>query len=102
ASEPEPVWATLGGIVTVILLLYLLQAGFMFLVAFRLYALPSHPDPPAPAVFLIPFIASTTLLGLVIGELFERPESATVALVLTSVPALFLSGISFPWENQAA
>jgi ABC-2 type transport system permease protein len=25
-----------------------------------------------------------------------------VALALTSVPALFLSGISFPWEDQAA
>ena len=42
------------------------------------------------------------MLGLAIGELFERPESSTVALVLTSVPALFLSGISFPLENQAA
>jgi ABC-2 type transport system permease protein len=102
ASEPEPVWATLGGIVTVILLLYLLQAAFMFLVAFRLYGLPFNADLATAAVFLIPFIASTTLLGLAIGELFERPDSATVALVLTSVPALFLSGISFPWENQAA
>ena len=42
------------------------------------------------------------MLGLAIGELFQRPESSTVALALTSVPALFLSGISFPWENQAA
>jgi ABC-2 type transport system permease protein len=42
------------------------------------------------------------LLGVAMGELFERADSATLALVLTSVPALFLSGISFPWENQAA
>jgi ABC-2 type transport system permease protein len=53
-------------------------------------------------VFLIPFITATTLLGLAMGELFERADSATLALVLTSVPALFLSGISFPWEDQAA
>jgi len=96
------VWAALGGTVVVILGLYLLQAAFMFLVAFRLYGLPLHADLGTAAVFLIPFIISTTLLGLAIGELFERPESSTLALVLTSVPALFLSGISFPWEDQAA
>ena len=101
ASDPEPVWATLGGIVVVLLGLYLLHAAFMFLVVFRLYGLPVHATPGVAALFLIPFITATTLLGLVIGELFERPESSTLALVLTSVPALFLSGISFPWENQA-
>ena len=90
------------GTVAVILGLYLLQAAFMFLVAFRLYGLPFRAELGTAAVFLIPFITSTTLLGLTIGELFRRPESSTVALVLTSVPALFLSGISFPWENQAA
>ena len=101
ASAAEPVWASLGGIVIVLLVLYLLQAAFMFLVAFRLYGLPLRADLATAAVFLIPFITSSALLGLVIGELFERPESSTVALALTAVPALFLSGISFPWENQA-
>ena len=100
--DPGPVWATLGGTVMVLLALYLLQAAFMFLVAFRLYGLPIHADLVVAAVFLIPFIASCTLLGLAVGELFRRPESSTVALILMSVPALFLSGISFPWENQAA
>jgi len=101
ASDPGPVWATLGGIVTVLLVLYLLQAGFMFLVAFRLYGLPLQADLAAAAVFLIPFITASVLLGLTIGALFQRPESSTIALALTAVPALFLSGISFPWENQA-
>ncbi|HTO72545.1 MAG TPA: ABC transporter permease, partial [Gemmatimonadales bacterium] len=102
AADPEPAWATLGGIVVVMLALYLLQAAFMFLVVFRLYGIPFHAAAGTAAVFLVPFITSTTLLGLALGELFERPESASVALVLTSVPALFLSGISFPLENQAA
>jgi len=100
--DPEPVWATLGGTVAALLVLYLLQAAFMFLVAFRLYGLPVHAEPGAAAVFLIPFITSCTLLGLAVGELFRRPESSTVALILLSAPALFLSGISFPWEDQAA
>jgi hypothetical protein len=65
----------------------------MFLVAFRLYGLPLKADLADAAVFLVPFITASVLLGLAIGELFRRPESSTVALVLTSVPALFLSGI---------
>src|SRR5262245_4731260 len=102
AIEPGPVWATLGGIVTVLLLLYLLQAAFMFLVAFRLYGLPLQADLAAAAIFLVPCITAGALLGLTIWELFERPESATVALALMALPALFLSGISFPAEDQAA
>ena len=100
-SDAEPVWATVGGIVAVLLVLYLIQASLMFLVAFGLYGLPFRTDLPAAAVFLVPFITASILLGLSIGELFQRPESSTVALALTSVPALFLSGISFPWEDQA-
>ena len=100
-ADPGPVWATLGGIVMVVVLLYVVEAAFMFLVAFRLYGLPLRADLGAATVFLIPFITASALLGLAIGELFERPESSTVALALTSVPALFLSGISFPWEDQA-
>jgi ABC-2 type transport system permease protein len=102
SNDPEPVWATLGGTALVVVGIYLLLAGFMFLVAFRLYGLPFRAAPGTAAVFLIPFITATTLLGLAMGELFERADSATLALVLTSVPALFLSGISFPWEDQAA
>lgn len=95
ASEPGPVWAKLGGIAIVLLALYLLEAAFMFLVTFRLYGLPFHADLVAAAVFLVPFITASAFLGLAIGELFQRPESSTVALALTAVPALFLSGISF-------
>ena len=102
ATEPGPVWATLGGIVVVLLVLYLLQAAFMFLVAFRMYGLPLRADLADAAVFLVPFITANVFLGLAIGELFQRPESSTLALALTAVPALFLSGISFPVENQAA
>jgi len=52
-------------------------------------------------VFLVPYLAAATLLGLVIAELFDRPESSSVALAVASAPALFLSGMSFPAEAQA-
>ena len=101
ADAVEPIWAVLGGKVAAVTLIYLLQAAFLFVVVFRLYGLPMRATPGAIAAFLLPFIAATTLLGLIIAELFERPESSTIALVATSVPALFLSGASFPVEAQA-
>jgi len=101
ASDVGPVWAAIGGTVSVLVVLYLLQAAFMFLVAFRVFGLPLRAGLGTTAIFLVPFITASVLLGLAIGELFDRPESATVALVLTSIPALFLSGISFPAESQA-
>jgi len=47
------------------------------------------------------FFASVTLLGLTIAELFDRPESSTVALAAMGVPALSCPALSFPAEVQA-
>jgi len=81
--------------------IYLPHAAFLFIVVFRMYGLPMRATPGAVVAFLVPFIAATTLFALVIAELFERPETSTIALVATSIPALFLSGASFPVEAQA-
>lgn len=99
--EREPVWAVLGGKMTALVLLYLLHAAFLFLVAFWIYDLPFQGALVPTAAFLVPFIISTTLLALVIGELFRRPESPLVVYALTAIPAIMLSGISFPVEVQA-
>jgi ABC-2 type transport system permease protein len=99
-SNPEPTWAILGGKLGAIALIYVGHALFMFGVIFTLYGFPMRASWLDVIVFLIPYFAAVTLLGLVVAELFDRPESATVALVATSLPALFMSGISFPLEVQ--
>jgi ABC-2 type transport system permease protein len=101
AGAAEPIWAVLGGNLAVLTLIYLLHAAFLFVVVFRVYGLPMRATPGAVAAFLVPFIAATTLLALIIAEVFERPETSTIALVATSIPALFLSGASFPIDAQA-
>ncbi len=101
ADTTEPIWAVLGGKVAALTLIYLLHAAFLFVVVFRMYGLPMRATPGAVVAFLVPFIAATTLLALIIAELFERPETSTIALVATSIPALFLSGASFPVDAQA-
>jgi len=100
-GSPHPVWAVLGGKVAAVLVIYIAHAAFMFGVVFHLYGFPMRAPWPDLVLFLIPYFAAATLLGLTIAGLFERPESSTVALAATSLPALFLSGISFPADVQA-
>jgi len=99
-SSREPPWAILGGKLGATALIYVGHGFFMFGVVFNLYGFPMRASWLDVVVFLVPYFAAVTLLGLVVAELFERPESSTVALVATSLPALFMSGISFPLEVQ--
>jgi ABC-2 type transport system permease protein len=99
-SSREPIWASLGGKLGATALIYVGHGLFMFGVIFSLYGFPMRASWLDVIVFLIPYFAAVTLLGLVVSELFDRPDSATVALVATSLPALFMSGISFPLEVQ--
>jgi ABC-2 type transport system permease protein len=97
----EPLWAVLGGKVGATALIYVGHGLFMFGVVFSLYGFPMRASWLDVIVFLVPYFAAVTLLGLAVAEVFERPESSTVALAAMSLPALFMSGISFPVEVQA-
>jgi ABC-2 type transport system permease protein len=100
-SGNEPLWATLGGKLGATALIYLGHAVFMFGVVFSLYGFPMRASWLDVFIFLVPYFAAVTLLGLAVAELFDRPESSTVALAAMSLPALFMSGISFPVDVQA-
>jgi ABC-2 type transport system permease protein len=100
-SSREPIWAVLGGKTAATALIYVGHGLFMFGVVFSLYGFPMRASWLDVIVFLLPYFAAVTLLGLVVAELFERPESSTVALAAMSLPAIFMSGISFPVEVQA-
>src|SRR5260370_1036563 len=66
----EPIWAVLGGKVAALTLIYLVHAAYLFVVVFRIYGLPMRASPGAVVAVLVPFIAATTLLALVVAELF--------------------------------
>lgn len=100
-SKHEPLWALLGGKLGAMILIYAVHAFLMFGVVFSIYGFPMRASWPDVFLFLVPYFAAVILLGLAIAELFDRPESSTVALVATSLPAIFVSGFSFPAEVQA-
>src|SRR5262249_14310664 len=98
----EPLWAVLGGKLGATSLIYVGHAVVMFGVVFHIYGFPMRASWVDVIVFLVPYFAAATLLGLAVAELFDQADSATVAFAAMSVPALFLSGISFPSEVQAS
>ncbi len=100
-SKNQPLWALLGGKLGAMILIYAVHAVLMFGVVFSIYGFPMRASWPDVFLFLVPYFAAVILLGLAIAELFDRPETSTVALVATSLPAIFVSGFSFPAEVQA-
>jgi len=50
-------------------------------------------------LFSLPYLTSVVFLGIAISALFKRREDSIVFLVLLSIPALMLSGLSFPMEG---
>ena len=99
--EDEPIWAVLAARALAVSLIYLVHAALMFAVVFKIYEFPMRASWLETIIFLLPYLAAAAFFGLAIAELFERPESSSVVLACGAVPALFLSGMSFPSETQA-
>lgn len=100
APGPPPatgLWPLLGR-ATAFLILYTLHATFYFVVVYRIYGFPGRGAPGPAVLFLLPFLLAVIFLGFALSTLFTRRETAMQALLFTSLPALFLSGFSWPPE----
>lgn len=78
--------------------LYAVNAVFYFFVVFGIYGFPQRGTPLTVMLFLLPFLLSIILLGLTLEGLFPRRETAIQVLLITSLPAVFLAGFSWPVE----
>ncbi len=68
-------------------------------IVYSLFSIPVRSSLCFVYLFSIPYLLSVIFLGIAISSLFKRREDAIVFLVLTSVPSLMLSGLSFPMEG---
>lgn len=50
-------------------------------------------------IFLFPYILGISFLGLFLVRFFKYREDAVMTIVLTSIPAVLLSGVSWPTEK---
>ena len=51
-------------------------------------------------VFMLPFLLASIFFGISIGSLCRQRESIILLVVFTSIPFLFLSGVSWPASNM--
>ncbi|UMB61843.1 ABC transporter permease [Lutibacter sp. A80] len=72
-----------------------IQIGLIY----TLFSIPIRASLADIYLFSLPYLTSVIFLGIAISSLFKRREDSTIFLVLLSVPALMLSGLSFPMEG---
>lgn len=78
--------------------IYLFNAAYYFIVLPRLYNFPQRINPLDLALLVLPFLLAVIFLGLSLATLFRHREASMLALMFTSLPALFLAGFSWPKE----
>ncbi|MGH8235641.1 MAG: ABC transporter permease [Steroidobacteraceae bacterium] len=82
--------------------LYAVHVVFVLGVVFPIYGLPQRGSMLAVCSLLFLFLSASTLLGLVISELFRNRDAVIPVLLFTSLPVVFLSGFSWPAEMLPA
>ena len=91
-------FTVISGRAAAYLSLYAVHAVYYFFVVFGIYGFPQRGTPLTVMLFLLPFLLSIILLGLTLEGLFPRRETAIQVLLITSLPAVFLAGFSWPVE----
>ena len=79
--------------------IYLFNSAYYFVVLPRLYNFPQRINPLDLALLVLPFLLAVIFLGLSLATLFRHREASMLALMFTSLPALFLAGFSWPKES---
>lgn len=97
APAPHRVARLLGAAIAYVCI-HFCHLLLFFAVVYRIYDLPQRGSMAVATLFLVPFLLAAAFLGLAISRLFLERESALQALLFSSLPALFISGFSFPAE----
>ncbi len=51
-------------------------------------------------IFIVPYVLSSAFIGVFISSFFKQSESSLLYIFFTSIPFLFLSGISWPVDGM--
>lgn len=78
------------------LLVYALVSVYVLCVVPRLFSLNQIAQPLVLAHFCLPYLAACIFFAITMSALVRNRESCMLLFVFTSVPLLFLSGISWP------
>lgn len=74
-------------------------AAYALCVVPHIFGLPQLADGTTLALFALPYLLACIFLAMTLGNIVHSRESAMLLFVFTSIPLLFLSGISWPGSN---
>lgn len=80
-------------------LAYLLLCILVFAIicgCFTVFKLPFRTSFLSAILFLVPFFLAVIFLGFALMGIFKKREDAAMSVTFTSIPAVFLTGISWP------
>lgn len=80
-------------------MVYAVMAAYLTLVVPRLFRFTSLVDPTSLAWLLLPYILSCIFFGMVMSCVVRYRENVLLIVVFTSVPLLFLAGVSWPQSS---
>lgn len=78
------------------LLIYLPISVYVLEVVPRIFALNQIGNPADMALFAIPYVIACIFFAMTVSGLVKQRESCIILIVFTSVPLLFISGVSWP------
>ncbi|MBW2682449.1 MAG: ABC transporter permease [Deltaproteobacteria bacterium] len=84
---------------TIFFLIYTLLSLYYYGPIFALYDIPRLAAITNLALLNLPFLLSTTCMGIALSTILPRKEIATLLVLLTSLPLVFSSG--FIWPSTA-
>ena len=80
-------------------LLFLIIIPIQIGIVYTLFSIPVRSSILTIYIFIIPYVFSVVFLGIAISSFFNRREDSLIFIVLTSIPSLMLSGLSFPAQG---
>ncbi|MFD1294502.1 ABC transporter permease [Lutibacter holmesii] len=90
---------TLLGKAFVYVILFAIILPIQIGIIYTIFSIPVRSPLWIIYLFALPYFLSVIFFGLSISSLFKRREDSIIFLVLTSIPSLMLSGLSFPMEG---
>ncbi len=79
-----------------------LTTAYMLMVVPHLFHLPQLADGWTLAAFMLPYLLACIFMAMSVSTLVPNREAVMLMVVFTSVPLLFLSGISWPGSSVPA
>ncbi|QZE15803.1 ABC transporter permease [Halosquirtibacter laminarini] len=80
--------------------LYIPVVIHLLINSFWILKYPAWASIPELLLFVFPFLLATICLALLLSTFFKERTSSMIFLLFTSIPLLFLSGISWPYQSM--